>query len=196
MVAIDSSFTVQASTPVYGLDGGTFLERSLSHLSPHFVSFLFFKQSSALFAVDRRVALAQIGSVVAGVAAVPTIASADGAVSAATITKARIVYGDRIANLKSAVDKGDFGTILENKDAFILFNSGVYPGAKNKDKRDAAIAATNAIVTAAAAGDKAALQKAYSEYVASNPVSALPSADKNAQSYSSDFGYLAKTKAA
>jgi len=153
-------------------------------------------QSSALFAVDRRAALAQIGSVVAGVAAVPAIASADGAVSAATITKARIVYGDRIANLKSAVDKGDFGAILDNKEAFVLFNSGVYPGAKNKAKRDAAVAATNDIVTAAAAGDKAALLKAYSEYVASNPVSALPSADKNAQSYSSDFGYLAKTKAA
>ncbi len=149
-----------------------------------------------MFAIDRRAAFAQIGSAVVGIAAIPTIANADGAVSGATITKARIVYGDRIANLKSAVDKGDFGAILDNKEAFVLFNSGVYPGAKNKDKRDAAIATTNAIVTAAAAGDKAALQKAYSEYVASNPVSPLPDVGKNAQSYSSDFGYLAKTKAA
>lgn len=148
-----------------------------------------------MYAIDRRAAFVQIGSAVAGIAAIPSVASADGAVSSATITKAKIVYGDRIAALKAAVDKADFASIIDNKEAFVLFNSGVYPGAKLKAKREAAIALTNDIITAAANGDKSALQKAYSAYVASNPVKALPDA-ANGQSYSSDYSYLTKTKAA
>jgi len=153
--------------------------------------------STSLNAMDRRAAFAQIGGAVAGIAAIPAIANADGAVSAATVTKARAIYGDRIAALKSAVASGDFGAIADEKSAFILFNSGAYPGAKNKPKLSAAIDGTNKIFAAIKSGDKAAVQKAYNDYVAANGIKALPEVSTSyGQSYASDYSYLARTKAA
>jgi hypothetical protein len=146
--------------------------------------------------VDRRAALGQIGVAAAALAGVPAIASADGAVSAATITKARMVYGERIVGLKSAVEKGDFAAVAAEKNAFILFNSGAYPGAKNKAKKAAAVDAVNKIFAAIRAGDKAALKSAYTAYVKDNTITGLPLDADKGQSYSGDYSYTVKTKAA
>ena len=37
--------------------------------------------------------------------------------------------------MKDSVAKGDFKAVAEEANAFILFNSGAYPGTKNKDKK-------------------------------------------------------------
>ena len=57
-----------------------------------------------------------------------TPAFADGAVSDATRSRAKGIYGGRIANLGGAVERGDLGAIATEKNAFILFNSGAYSG--------------------------------------------------------------------
>jgi len=140
--------------------------------------------------MDRRAAFGAIAAGAAAVVAAPQFANADGAVSAATVGKARAVYGNRIAALKSAVEAGNFDAVAEEKNAFVLFNSGVYPTPKDKADKAAAIAGTNAIFSAVKAGDKAALKKAYSAYVASNEIKPLPAVDSSkGQGYSSDFDY-------
>ena len=147
--------------------------------------------------MDRRVAFGQIATAGAVLAGVPALASADGAVSAATKTKAKVVYGSRIANLKSAVDSGDFGAIVEEKNAFILFNSGVYSAVKDKAAKASAIEDVNAIFAGIRAGDKAAVKTAYDKYVKSQGISDVLSASaKGGQSYSSDYSYLVKSNAA
>ena len=100
---------------------------------------------------DRRAALVQIAGAAAAV--VPFAANADGAVSSASIGRARGIYGNRIAALASAVAAGDFGAVVDEKTAFILFNSGAYP--KDKAKKASAISGTNAIFAAVRAQDKA-----------------------------------------
>jgi hypothetical protein len=145
--------------------------------------------------MDRRSAFGQIATAGAVLAGVPAIASADGAASAATRERARAVYGNRIAALKAAVDAGDFGAIADEKNAFILFNSGAY--STDKAKKKAAIAGTNSIFAAIRSGDKAAVKKAYSDYVASNNIKAFESVKSdNGQGYSSDFDYRVKTPSA
>jgi hypothetical protein len=146
--------------------------------------------------MDRRVAFGQIAAAGAVLAGVPSIASADGAVSSASKTKAKVVYGSRIAALKKAVDSGDFGAIADEKSAFILFNSGVYPTPKEKAAKKAAIDDVNAIFAGIRKGDKAAVKSAYDKYVAANGISdVLAKETGGGQSYSSDFGYVVKTKA-
>ena len=140
--------------------------------------------------MDRRAAMGAIAA--AGLVAVPSLASADGAVSAATKQRARFQYGSRISALKSAVAKGDFGAVAAEKNAFILFNSGAYAG--DKAKKDAAIAGTNAIFAAIRSKDSGALKKAYDSYIASNSISdfkAISSAE--GQGYSSDYDYRVRT---
>ena len=88
------------------------------------------ERTTTALGMDRRGAFAQIGVVAAGLASVPAMASADGSVSASTISRARGIYGDRIANLKPAVADGNFAAVVDEKAAFVLFNSGAYP--KNK----------------------------------------------------------------
>ncbi len=145
--------------------------------------------------MDRRSAFGQIATAGAVLAGVPAIASADGAASASTQARARAIYGDRIAALKDAVEKGDFGAIADEKGAFILFNSGAY--STNKAKQKAAIAGTNAIFAAIRSGDKAAVKKAYNDYVAANGVKAFDAIKSdNGQGYSSDFDYRVKTPSA
>lgn len=151
--------------------------------------------TSLQMSVDRRVALGQIGVAAAGIAGIPAIASADGAVSTATISRARGIYGDRIAALKDAVAKGDFGAVAEEKNAFILFNSGAYPLAKDKLKKAAAIDGTNKIFAAIRSQDKSALRSAYDAYVAANDIKPLPPITADAgQGYSSDYDYRRGTK--
>ena len=140
--------------------------------------------------MDRRAAMGAIAA--AGLVAVPSIASADGAVSKATKQRARFQYGSRISALKSAVAKGDFGAVAAEKSAFILFNSGAYAG--EKAKKDAAIAGTNAIFAAIRSKDTAALKKAYDTYVASNSISEFKAiSSSEGQGYSSDYDYRVKT---
>jgi Photosystem II Psb31 protein len=145
--------------------------------------------------MDRRAAF---GAIAAGavVAAAPQLASADGAVSAATVTKAKAVYGSRIADLKQAVDAGDFGAVAAERSAFVLFNSGAYPSSKDKDSKNAAIAGTNDIFKAVKAGDKGALKSAYSKYVAANGIKPFPKVSSaTGQGYSSDYDYRRRTSA-
>jgi hypothetical protein len=144
--------------------------------------------------MDRRAAFGQVAIGAAAVAALPQLALADGAVSKATIARSRFIYGSKIANLKSAVDKGDFDAVVDAKGAFVLFNSGAYPQAKSKPLKKAAIAQTNAIFSAVKNQDAKALQDAYNTYVSANGIKAAPVADKKStQGYSGDFDYKVRT---
>lgn len=146
--------------------------------------------------LDRRSAFGQIATGVAVIAALPQMALADGAVSKSTVGRAKGKYGARIANLKQAVEAGDFDAVAEEKAAFILFNSGAYPQAKNKPMKAEAIKDTNAIFKALRDGDKAGMKKAYTKYVAANDIKPFPVIDKNnGQGYSGDFDYKVKTPA-
>ena len=153
------------------------------------------ERTSSALNMDRRAAFGQIAAAGAVLAGVPAIASADGAVSTATIQRSRSVYGDRIISLKAAVEKGDFAAIADEKNAFILFNSGAYP--KEKAKKAAAIAGTNAIFAAIRAGDKAGVKSAYDAYVKDNSITGFPAiVNTYGQGYSSDYDYRVKTKSA
>jgi hypothetical protein len=147
--------------------------------------------------VDRRAAFGQIAVSAALLAGLPQVASADGASSNGTIQKARFIYGGRVANLEKAVQAGDFDAVAAEKSAFVLFNSGAYPGAKRKDAKNAAIKSTNDIFSAIRAKDKSALTSAYKTYVVSNKIVATPVVDPNSgQGYSGDFDYRVRTSAA
>jgi Photosystem II Psb31 protein len=144
--------------------------------------------------MDRRAAFSTIAGA-AAVISVPQFAFADGAVSNASKEKARLKYGDRIIALKSAVESGNFDAVAAEKSAFILYNSGTYPTAKDKPLKAKAVAGTNAIFSAVKSGDKAALKTAYTAYIASNGIKPLPSVDSDkGQGYSSDFDYRRRTK--
>eukprot|EP00545_Synedropsis_sp_CCMP1620_P010054 CAMPEP_0119002730 /NCGR_PEP_ID=MMETSP1176-20130426/71_1 /TAXON_ID=265551 /ORGANISM="Synedropsis recta cf, Strain CCMP1620" /LENGTH=186 /DNA_ID=CAMNT_0006954239 /DNA_START=40 /DNA_END=600 /DNA_ORIENTATION=+ len=157
------------------------------------------RASTTLNAVDRRAMFGQIAAA-AVVVALPGMASADGAVSTATITKSKVLYGSRIADLKSAVAAGDFDAVADEKNAFILFNSGAYPQAKTKANKKAAIEGTNAIFAAIRSKDKAALKSAYENYVSTNNIRELPTVTADGptpgQGYATDYSYLYRTKAA
>ena len=143
--------------------------------------------------MDRRAAMGGIAA--AALVGVPAMASADGAVSAASVQRARFQYGSRIAALKSAVEKGDFAAVAEEKNAFILFNSGAY--ANNKSAKASAISGTNAIFAAIRSKDAGALKSAYNSYVASNDIKApAPLSATGGQGYSSDYDYRVRTNQA
>jgi DNA-binding FadR family transcriptional regulator len=147
--------------------------------------------------MDRRAAFTTIaaGTAATVVTMAPQLALADGAVSAATRQKARTVYGNRIYELKDAVDAGNFEAVAAEKSAFVLFNSGAYANDKTGAKQKA-IEGTNAIFSAIKAGDKAALKTAYKQYVASNEITPLPKVDsQKGQGYSSDYDYRRGTQA-
>ena len=144
--------------------------------------------------MDRRTAFGQVAAAGAFLAGMPAIASADGAVSTASVQRARGTYGQRIADLGSAVAAGDFAAVAEEKNAFILFNSGAY--AKNRAAKKAAVDGTNAIFAAIRSQDKAALKSAYDSYIQANDISGLPAVDvSTGQGYSSDYDYRLRSKA-
>lgn len=145
--------------------------------------------------MDRRAAIGQAAIGAASIAALPQLALADGAVSAATISRAKFTYGGKIYNLKSAVEKGDFDAVAAEKNAFILYNSGVYPTAKDKATKKAAIKQTNEIFSAVKNKDAKALKEAYNAYLAANSITAPPAGDSKAQGYSSEFDFKARTAA-
>jgi hypothetical protein len=146
--------------------------------------------------MDRRAAMGGIAAA-AGVVAMPGMASADGAISKASIQRARYVYGSRITNLEDAVKAGDFAAVAAEKNAFILYNSGAFPGSKNKGKKADAIAATNKIFQAIRSKDKKALADSYKTYLSTVDMSdyAALSAE-GGQGYSADYDYRVRTKQA
>lgn len=143
--------------------------------------------------MDRRAAMGAIGA--AALVGVPAIASADGATSAATRQRAKFIYGNRIAALKGAVDKGDFAAVADEKAAFVLFNSGVYTG--DSASKSAAISGTNSIFAAIKAKDAAALKSAYGSYVSANGISeAKAISNSDGQGFSGDYDYRVRTNQA
>jgi len=152
------------------------------------------QRSTPSMGMDRRAAFGKIGAAAVGLAGVPAMANADGSVSTATLARARGLYGERVFQLKSAVDAGDFKAVVAEKNAFVLFNSGAY--ANNKAKKNAAIAGTNKIFAAIRAKDTAALKSAYAAYIADNAISGLPDVDPSkGQGYSADYDYRVRSKA-
>mmetsp|Transcript_10782 Transcript_10782/g.15206 ORF Transcript_10782/g.15206 Transcript_10782/m.15206 type:complete len:182 (+) Transcript_10782:167-712(+) len=152
------------------------------------------ERTSTALNMDRRAAVGQFAAGAAILAGVPSMASADGAVSAASINRARGIYGTRIAALKDAVGAGDFSAVAEEKAAFILFNSGAYP--KDKVKAKQAVAGTNAIFAAIRSQDKAGLKSAYESYIATCDIAPLPEVNPDkGQGYSNDFDFRVKTSA-
>jgi hypothetical protein len=145
--------------------------------------------------MDRRAAVGAIAG--AALVIAPTMASADGAVSKATVQRSKFRYGSRVAALEGAVASGDFAAVADEKNAFILFNSGAYPGIKLKGSKAAAIDGTNAIFAAIRAKDKAALKSAYASYVDTNNIKGYATITPSyGQGYSGDFDYRVKTNQA
>lgn len=96
-------------------------------------------------------------------AAVPSAAFADGAKSRATQSRARGIYGGRVAALSDAVAKGDSAAVLAEKNAFQLFVSGAY--STTKGKRAEATKLASAVISAAEAGDASALKSSYAAFM-------------------------------
>jgi len=147
--------------------------------------------------MDRRAAMGGVAAAAVGIAAMPGMALADGAVSKSTIQRAKFTYGSRITELKEEVAKGNFAAVAAEKNAFVLYNSGAYPGTKNKAKKGEAIAATNQIFQAIRSKDAAALKTAYDGYLKTVDMSdyAATSAE-DGQGYSADYDYRVRTKQA
>lgn len=127
------------------------------------------------------------GAAAVAAAAVPSAAFADGAKSLATQARARGVYGARIAALKGAVDKGDAAAVLTEKNAFALFNSGVY--STNKAKKKEADDLAQAVIVAANAGDAAGLKSAYGAYVKYTEKKSGYNGAGDGQGFGSEFDY-------
>eukprot|EP00574_Skeletonema_japonicum_P012504 CAMPEP_0201727748 /NCGR_PEP_ID=MMETSP0593-20130828/13440_1 /ASSEMBLY_ACC=CAM_ASM_000672 /TAXON_ID=267983 /ORGANISM="Skeletonema japonicum, Strain CCMP2506" /LENGTH=179 /DNA_ID=CAMNT_0048219655 /DNA_START=36 /DNA_END=575 /DNA_ORIENTATION=- len=150
------------------------------------------ERASTSLNMDRRAAATQIATGAAVLAGLPQLALADGAVSTATIQRARGIYGQRIAALDSAVASGDFGAVAAEKNAFILFNSG---GITDKAKKAKAVADTNAIFAAIRAKDAGALKSAYATYKADNDIAALVVDLSSGQGYFTDSDWKSRTNA-
>lgn len=142
--------------------------------------------------MDRRAAAGQIAAGAAVLAGLPNLALADGARSSATLSRARGIYGQRIAGLESAVNAGDFGAVAAEKNAFILFNSGAIA---SKEKQSAAVKQTNEIFAAIRSKDAAALKKAYGAYKSSNDIAVVSVDLAGGQGYSNDYDFKARTPA-
>jgi len=150
------------------------------------------QRASTCMNMDRRTAAAQIAAGAAVLTGVPSLALADGAVSASTRSRARGIYGQRIVGLESAVNSGDFGAVAAEKNAFILFNSGAVTG---KDSQAAAVKQTNAIFAAIRTKDVSALKSAYNTYKSTNDLSLLKADVEGGQGYSNDYDFKTRTPA-
>jgi len=129
-------------------------------------------------------------------ALIPSVAFADGAVSSATVQRARGVYGQRVAALKDAVAKGDFGAVLDEKNAFVLFTSGAYAkkSPADREKSKEATAAYTAVIDAASKKDGAALKAAYAKFMEVGEINADPwSTVSGGQGASGDFDWKQRT---
>merc|ERR1719311_481305 len=146
---------------------------------------------------DRREVMQALAGAVAGAVVMPQVAMADGAVSTATIQRARGIYGGRIARLKDAVSKGDFAAVESEKNAFILFNSGAYRNnsPKSKAEKAAAVAAYEDVLAAVNAKDAGKLKSSYAAYVkaADIDINPKPVDQMTGQGYSNDYDWKVKT---
>ncbi|KAK7235713.1 hypothetical protein SO694_00067027 [Aureococcus anophagefferens] len=132
----------------------------------------------------------------AAAAAAPQIASADGAVSAATVARSRGIYGGRIADLKDAVEKGDFAAVLAEKNAFDLFNSGAYAqkSAITKAQKAIAVTETKNIMEAIASKNANQLKTSYAAYMKNAAIDTKPVDVSTGQGYSNDYDWKVRTK--
>merc|ERR1711977_338636 len=146
---------------------------------------------------DRREVMQALAGAVAGAGVMPQVAMADGAVSVATIQRARGIYGGRIAGLKDAVSKGDFAAVESEKNAFILFNSGAYRtnSPKAKAEKAATVAAYEDVLAAVSAKDAGKLKTSYAAYVkaADIDINPKPLDQMSGQGYSNDYDWKVKT---
>jgi len=146
---------------------------------------------------DRREVMQALAGAVAGAVVMPQVAMADGAVSVATIQRARGIYGGRIAGLKDAVSKGDFAAVESEKNAFILFNSGAYRtnSPKAKAEKAATVAAYEDVLAAVSAKDAGKLKTSYAAYVkaADIDINPKPLDQMSGQGYSNDYDWKVKT---
>lgn len=124
---------------------------------------------------------------VVAAASVPSAAFADGAKSLATQSRARGIYGNRIAALKGAVDKGDTAAILEEQNVFRLFNSGVYSTDKAKFAKAEELA--KSVVTSASSGDAKGLKDSYAAYVKYTEKKSGYNGAGDGQGFGSEFDY-------
>jgi len=144
--------------------------------------------------MDRRSAMGAVAA--AGVVvAMPSVASADGAVSKATQQRSKYKFGVRITALKDAVNKGDFAAVAAEKNAFVLYNSGAFPTLKQKPEKSRAIAATNKIFAAIRSKDAGALKTSYADYLKEVSMSDYQAKldSSQGQGYSTDSDYRART---
>eukprot|EP00580_Thalassiosira_gravida_P000903 CAMPEP_0201613906 /NCGR_PEP_ID=MMETSP0492-20130828/27227_1 /ASSEMBLY_ACC=CAM_ASM_000837 /TAXON_ID=420259 /ORGANISM="Thalassiosira gravida, Strain GMp14c1" /LENGTH=179 /DNA_ID=CAMNT_0048080971 /DNA_START=28 /DNA_END=567 /DNA_ORIENTATION=+ len=150
------------------------------------------ERASTAMNMDRRTAAGQIAAGAAVLAGVPSLALADGAKSASTRSRAKGIYGQRIAGLEAAVNAGDFGAVAAEKNAFILYNSGALTSKATKAQ---AVKETNAIFAAIRGKDAGALKSAYATYKASNGIELITADKETGQGYSNDYDFKARTKA-
>jgi len=146
--------------------------------------------------MDRRSAMGAVAAAGVVVAVMPSVASADGAISKATIQRSRYIYGVRITSLQEAVDKGDFASVAAEKNAFILYNSGAYPTKKQKEQKNKAVTATNNVFGSIRAKDAAALKTSFKEYLVVTDMSDFQAEldGEKGQGYSTDSDYRKLTK--
>jgi hypothetical protein len=158
---------------------------------------LILQRATTSLNMDRRSAMGAIAAAGVVATSMPGAALADGATSKATVQRSKFKFGTRIVALKSAVDKGDFAAVAEQKNAFVLYNSGAFVGAKNKDAKKAAIVATNEIFGAIRSKDAKALKTAYDGYLKVTKMSdyAAITAEEG-QGYSADYDYRVGTNQA
>merc|ERR1712060_4892 len=99
----------------------------------------------------------------AALAALPGFAAfADGANSAATVTRARSIYGSRIFRLQKATPD----EVVSEANVFTLFVSGAYRSADNKKTAAELKSISKKILAAAKAGDDGATKASLKEFIA------------------------------
>mmetsp|Transcript_19767 Transcript_19767/g.19878 ORF Transcript_19767/g.19878 Transcript_19767/m.19878 type:complete len:193 (+) Transcript_19767:89-667(+) len=116
--------------------------------------------------ISKAVAVATIGAALFAPIS-PVIA--DGATSASSVYRTRVLYGQRILDLEKAANSGDFGAFADKKavNGFGLFISGTNPtpGKASKEKKAAEQKIVDEIYKAVESKDASKLKSAYSEFV-------------------------------
>lgn len=147
-------------------------------------------RSRLMMADSRRAAVTKFGQALGlGIAAagMPGAAFADGAVSDASRSRARGIYGPKVLATGGAP-----AAVLGEETSFKLYVSG---GLKRKDEQKVANAALKDLLAAAKKGDDGATKDAYKKYLAATGLDKpSPFTDKDAyQGSSSDFTWTNRT---
>ena len=105
--------------------------------------------------------------------------------------------GGRIAALSGAVSKGDFAAVADEKNAFILFNSGAYQLKTPAAKAAKAVAqeGTADIFAAVDAKDAGKLKAAYAAYTKNAGIDLSPAKESvmGGQGFGSDYDWKNRT---